>query len=229
VPDIGNKQTPSHVNLQSKSGGMCSGTLIAPDKVLSAAHCLGGNPSTAKDWQVSSLGPNGPESTVDVAKAYINPGYGKSGKDQINSDNAIFHLRKPLHNPTAKLDYSNVRPGDTIQETGIGTTKRLGYDRDTQRQIVSAPSPNEVRRVTTTVNKPNKCDHQGICMDANNQKANMPGDSGGGIYKNGKLVGNVVGNTFNTVTGNILNDNGAKLDQRFINNAMNAKIREKRV
>jgi hypothetical protein len=164
-----------------------------------------------------------------VAKAYINPGYGKSDKDQIDSDNAIFHLRKPLHNPTAKLDYSNVRPGDTVQETGVGTTKRVGYDRNTHQHIVNTPSLNEVRRVSTTVNEPNTCHHQGICMDANNEKANMPGDSGGGIYKNGKLVGNVVGNNVNPDNGYILNDNGARLDQAFINNAIDAKIREKRV
>jgi hypothetical protein len=52
----------------------------------------------------------------------------------------------------------------------------------------------------------------------------LSGDSGGGIYKNG----NVVGDQYNTTTGNILYDNGAGLDCDFINSEMNANIEEKR-
>jgi hypothetical protein len=191
--------------------------------ILTAAHCLHGNASNARHWYAFSLRPDGSDLSL-IANAVIHPKY---GEDQYNFDSAIFYLKYPLTHPPAKLDFMGAVPGDIVVATGIGNTQIDGYDFGNHKFVTSNLSPFEVNRVTTKISK--ECHHQGYCMDANNEKSILPGDSGGGIYKNGKLVGNVVGFDQNFETGNIVNDNGARLDENVIRNAMGAKMRENNI
>jgi hypothetical protein len=90
-------------------------------------------------------------------------------------------------------DFSPLNSGDSLDLTGVGATKIDGYDYKTGEQIVSGVSLEQVRTLISNVLNVSWCPSRVICTYASNKHTVLGGDSGGGIYRNGKLVGNLMG------------------------------------
>jgi V8-like Glu-specific endopeptidase len=208
----------SHVTLQSPKGKLCSGTLIAKDKVLTAAHCVQ-IPFPENTWLVSTL--DNPVRKSVVIKVELHPKSQDIWEGKY-FDSAIVQLANELSDNVAELSYDELQDGDTIQFTGVGTTKITGYDKDNQ-PITDEPSLNQVQVLTSTYEKNENPDWT-ISAPASDDHTSLPGDSGGGIYRDGKLVGNVA-SALMSPKGHYEYNVGPKLDKEFIEKNLDPNYR----
>jgi secreted trypsin-like serine protease len=98
---------------------LCTGTVISPTRVLTAAHCVG-NPATMLVRTNSTSAFSGGEASL-VASATFAPGYA----DGIENDLAILTLRTPTSAPaiqpaTAAEDLAYGQPGAGLSVAGFG-------------------------------------------------------------------------------------------------------------
>jgi secreted trypsin-like serine protease len=179
----------------------CAGTLIAPNKVLTAAHCVHGFDWVHKgevDGGVSTLSATNYKWAL-VKRQWVNPAY---NKNTLNNDIAILTLAKPLSLGIAPIamgtDTALYKAGTKATVFGWGTT-------------TSAPAaPSDVlKKATLPIQADSTCDQalrdpvEGdffvnghmICAgppgtgDDATTTSTCPGDSGGPLVVSGKVVG----------------------------------------
>jgi len=177
------------VSLEDRDGQFCGGSLIAPDVVLSAAHCSGGN-YRAVIGRHDLTTNDGDE--VEIDKEMEWPGY---DYDEDDGDFMLLFLERPVSNRVnfelVEVNSDFVRAGTKVTVVGWGVTDPSGDN-----------SADELREVEVTVLSNDDCedsegrisgskdDYNGditrnmICASASG-KDSCNGDSGGPLVIRG--------------------------------------------
>ncbi|MBF9232056.1 S1 family peptidase [Microvirga alba] len=111
----------SVVSVENSSGELCSGAMIAPDLVLTAAHCM----TEKASYRVMAVNQSFKRQTLKVVATTIHPAFvpGTTPRTQPGVDLAILKLERPLGSDFAPFDprlAGKVDKEDKVTLAGFG-------------------------------------------------------------------------------------------------------------
>jgi secreted trypsin-like serine protease len=113
----------SVVTIVGSRGNSCSGTLIAPDLVLSVAHCVG----PGADYKIVEYGRDRQPQLRGVKRVAAHPGFDMKTMlaHRATADVALLQLEAPKNNPSAiGVPQTPLAAGNKFTIAGIGVTVR---------------------------------------------------------------------------------------------------------
>ena len=171
----------SVVRIESTQGEICSGTLIAPDLVLTAAHCV----MHRAGYSVVAVDRAFRQRRIGVAAATMHPEFvpGTTPEEQPGVDLALVKLAQPLGADYMPLDPrggGSIGTGDAVDIAGFGVVaenRRNTARTLRQAHLVSIGSLQVANRVTVVTDRRRFAETAGAgaCL----------GDSGGPILAGG--------------------------------------------
>ncbi|KAL5278549.1 hypothetical protein ACFFRR_003281 [Megaselia abdita] len=188
--DLNIKDAPYQVSIQTYwEYHFCGGSLIAPDIILTAAHCVEDNPLPSKIslYMGSSDRTEGGQRRTAINIIY----HEKYDKDELFNDVALIRVERPFDLSdkiqTIPLASSDPAPGSTALASGWGDLFHNYYK----------PAPIHLQGVYLSIISLEDCrdaygyyalQDENICTYTED-KDTCQGDSGGPLAVNGTLVG----------------------------------------
>ena len=175
----------SVVRIESSRGELCSGTLIAPTVVLTAAHCL----QQRAAYRVVAVDRAFRQRAVMAVAGTLHPAFvpGTTPRTQPGVDLALLKLQQPLRGDFTPLNpraAAPVGPGQPVELAGFGSVSETAFGTARvlrQTQLVSLGTVQVANRVLVAT------DPQRLA--ARTGAGACQGDSGGPILQDGRLVG----------------------------------------
>ena len=175
----------SVVRIESSRGELCSGTLIAPTVVLTAAHCL----QQRAAYRVIAVDRAFRQRAVMATAGTLHPAFvpGTTPRTQPGVDLALLKLQQPLRGDFTPLNpraAAPIGPGQPVELAGFGSVNETAFGTARvlrQTQLVSLGTLQVANRVLVATDPQRLAARMGAGA--------CRGDSGGPILQDGRLVG----------------------------------------